>query len=86
MENIIVLPAGNADLGVIWIALNSVDFTGNELAEKEHRRLLLLYRRRLAKVEECEPKEIPSEMLEHYDYLNKLRGTKYARSATLSVK
>ncbi len=52
MENIITLPAEHADIGVIWICLNSVDFTGNEVAEKEHRRLLLLYRRRLAKVAE----------------------------------
>ena len=85
MDNIITLPAEHADLGVIWICLNSVDFTGNEVAEKEHRRLLLLYRRRLAKVEECKPKDLPSEMIQHYDYINKMRGTKYARSATGSV-
>ena len=82
MNNIINVPQEHADIGVLWVCLNSVDFTGNEEAEQEHRRLLLIYRRKMAKIEGCKPKEIPSEMIEHYDYIKKERGKKYARSAT----
>lgn len=82
MNNIINVPQEYADLGVLWVCLNSVNFTGNEEAEEEHRRLLLIYRRKMAKVYGCKPKEIPSEMIEHYDYINKERCKKYARSAT----
>ena len=82
MSNIINVPQEHADIGVLWVCLNAVDFTGNEEAEQEHRRLLLLYRRKLAKIEGVQPREIPSEMIEHYDYINTERGKKYARSAT----
>ena len=84
MNNIINVPTENASIGIIWVCLNSVDFTGNHEAEKEHRRLLLLYRRKLAKIEGVEPKQIPSEMIEVYDAVNKARGKKHARSATMA--
>ena len=82
MSNIINVPHESASIGVVWICLNSVDFTGNHEAEEEHRRLLLLYRRKLAKIEGVEPREIPSEMIETYDAVNKARRKKYARNAT----
>tara|TARA_R100000700_G_scaffold39980_1_gene54233 strand:- start:614 stop:856 length:243 start_codon:yes stop_codon:yes gene_type:complete len=78
MDNIINVTPESATIGIIWVCLNSVDFTGNHEAEEEHRRLLLLYRRKLAKIEGVEPKQIRSEMLEVYDAVNK------ARSATMA--
>ena len=68
----VVVPENQARVGVVWVALNSVDFTGNEEAVKEHRRLLLEYRRKIAKIEECDPKEVESEMLELYDHIKKV--------------
>ena len=73
MSNIINVPHENADIGVLWVCLNSVDFTGNHEAEETHRRLLLKYRRKLAKIEKVEPSEIPSEMIETYDAVKKAR-------------
>ena len=78
MDNIINVTPESATIGIIWVCLNSEDFTGNHEAEEEHRRLLLLYRRKLAKIEGVEPKQIRSEMLEVYDAVNK------ARSATMA--
>lgn len=54
-------------LGILWVALNSVDFSGNKAAVREHRRLLLEYRRKIAKIEECKPDEVESEMLAFYN-------------------
>tara|TARA_Y100000114_G_C11763596_1_gene331536 strand:- start:4396 stop:4623 length:228 start_codon:yes stop_codon:yes gene_type:complete len=68
----VVVPEEQARVGVVWVALNSVDFTGNDEAVKEHRRLLLEYRRKIAKIEGCEPKEVKSEMLELYDHIKKV--------------
>ena len=76
MNNIINVPHEKAKIGILWVCLNSVDFTGNHEAEKEHRRLLLMYRRQLAKIEGVEPSEIPSEMIETYDAVNKARKKK----------
>jgi len=68
----VIVPEEEARVGVVWVALNSVDFTGNDEAVKEHRRLLLEYRRKIAKIEGCEPKEVQSEMLELYDHIKKV--------------
>ena len=68
----VAVPVEQARIGVVWVALNSVDFTGNEEAVKEHRRLLLEYRRKIAKIEGCEPKEVQSEMIELYDHIKKV--------------
>ena len=67
MTAIVNVPEEKASVGVIWVCLNAVNFSGNEEAVKEHRRQLLLYRRKIAKIEGIEPKEVPSEMLEYYD-------------------
>ena len=63
----VVVPEEKARIGVIWVALNCVNFLGNKEAVREHRRLLLEYRRKIAKIEECKPNEVDSEMLSYYD-------------------
>ena len=62
----VVVPEEKARVGVIWVALNSVNFSGNKEAVREHRRLLLEYRRKIAKIEQCKPDEVESEMLAYY--------------------
>ena len=62
----VVVPEESARVGVLWVALNSVNFSGNKKAVREHRRLLLEYRRKIAKIEECKPNEVESEMLSYY--------------------
>ena len=63
----VTVPEEQARTGVLWICLNSVDFTGNEEAVREHRRMLLECRRKMAKIEGVEPREVESEMLNTYD-------------------
>ena len=63
----VTVPEEQARTGVLWICLNSVDFTGNEEAVREHRRMLIECRRKMAKIEGVEPKEVESEMLDTYD-------------------
>ena len=67
------VPEEQAKVGIIWVCLNSVDFTGNDKAVKEHRRLLLSYRRKIAKLNDIEPARIESEMLDYYEELKKPR-------------
>lgn len=67
------VPEEQAKVGIIWVCLNSVDFTGNDKAVKEHRRLLLSYRRKISKLNDIEPAQVESEMLDHYEELKKLR-------------
>ncbi len=69
----LTIPSTEASLGVIWICLNEVSFAGNEEAMREHRRLLVLYRRRLAKVQGCDPSEVQSDILSLYDEIKKDR-------------
>tara|TARA_R100000353_G_scaffold41361_1_gene32704 strand:+ start:1059 stop:1301 length:243 start_codon:yes stop_codon:yes gene_type:complete len=63
----VVVPEEQSRVGVIWVALNSVNFTGNKEAVREHRRLLLEYRRKIAKIEQCRPDQVESEMLTYYN-------------------
>ena len=63
----VTVPEEQARTGVLWVCLNSVDFSGNEEAVREHRRMLLECRRKMAKIEGVEPKEVESEMLDTYD-------------------
>jgi hypothetical protein len=63
----VVVPEENARVGVLWVALNIYNFSGNKEAVREHRRLLLEYRRKIAKIEKCRPDEVDSEMLSYYD-------------------
>lgn len=67
MTNRVVVPEEDSRVGVLWVALNSVDFSGNKKAVREHRRLLLEYRRKIAKIEKCKPNEVESEMLSFYE-------------------
>ena len=63
----VVVPEEQSRVGVIWVALNSVNFTGNKEAVREHSRLLLEYRRKIAKIEQCRPDQVESEMLTYYN-------------------
>ena len=67
MTNRVVVPEEDSRVGVLWVALNSVDFSGNKKAVREHRRLLLEYRRKIAKIDKCKPNEVDSEMLSFYE-------------------
>ena len=67
MTNRVVVPEEDSRVGVLWVALNSVDFSGNKKAVREHRRLLLEYRRKIAKIEKCKPNEVESEMVSFYE-------------------
>tara|TARA_Y100001972_G_scaffold80661_1_gene97930 strand:- start:13 stop:273 length:261 start_codon:yes stop_codon:yes gene_type:complete len=67
MPSIVEVPEEQAKVGVIWICLNSVDFTGNDEAVKEHRRLLLAYRKKIAKINDIEISQVESEMLDYYE-------------------
>jgi len=67
MNSIVEVPPYAADIGVIWVCLNSVCFNGNPEAMRAHRRLLKTYRRKIAKLNEVDPSEIESEMIEFYE-------------------
>ena len=70
----------NAELGVMWECLNSVYFT-DEAGMDEHRRLLLLYRRRLAKAHDVEPGDIECGTLEHYNLIRKKQNRRRLETA-----
>jgi hypothetical protein len=61
---------------VIWECLNAVYYT-DEVGMKEHRRLLMLYRRRLAKAKGIDPKDIECSLIE--DYYEFLKGVQKRR-------
>lgn len=78
----------DSEICMIWIALNSVDFWGNEEAVINHYHLLRKYRTKVAKITGCRAADLPkkyhsSDMLpqleEHLEKTGVLKGYWYKR-------
>lgn len=68
------------EICMIWIALNSVDFWGNDEAVEHHYHLLRKYRAKVTKITGCRARDLPtkyvsSDMLPKVEnYLSEIKG------------